>query len=371
MIARPQDVARIPLSAGLACGPETWDRLVAYAPVPSPFMRWAWHRAWVDTARPDEARAAFVMALYGPQRTIQALVPFGLHAQRFRHVPVTALQWLIGSVGCPDHLDIPAVPDAAFDEMIQAIEELPWNVVVLRHVAEDAPGVARLSDALRRRGHAVRRTPVEWCPYLDLPGDWETYLSSLSTTRRQAIRRKERTLRRDHVVSVTDYAPDRLNEGWDRLRALHEQRWGDAGAFADRRLDELLRRFASDLAARGELWLNTLDVDGEPVAAWYGFAWRETVYFYQGGRDPRWNAHSVGSVLMGLMIRRAIERGFRRMDFLRGQEPYKLTWTATQRPNYEVAVFRRGWRGTVLRGLDLAARARANLRRPRDSSAES
>ena len=367
MIARPQDVARIPLPDGLACGPETWDRLVAQAPVPSPFMRWAWHRAWVESALPDEMQAAFVLALYGPQRSIQALVPFGLHAQRFRRMQVTALRWLIGSVGCPDHLDIPAAPDASFDEAVQAIEELPWDVVVLSHVAEEAPGVAQLSDALRRRGHAVRRTPVEWCPYLDLPGDWDAYLASLSSGRRQTIRRMERSLRRAHDVSVTDYAPDRLDEGWDLLRSLHQRRWGDAGAFADPRVDELLRRFTSDLAARGELWLTTLDVDGEPVAAWYGFVWRETVYFYQGGRDLRWQAHGVGSVLMGLMIRRAIERGHRRVDFLRGQEPYKLTWTSTQRPNYEVAVFRRGWRGAVLRGLDLAAQARTNLRSRMDT----
>src|SRR2546427_2275187 len=40
----------------------------------------------------------------------------------------------------------------------------------------------------------------------------------------------------------------------------------------------------------------------------------DTVYSYQTGWDPRWERYSVGTVLMGLMIRRAIERGYRTLD---------------------------------------------------------
>jgi CelD/BcsL family acetyltransferase involved in cellulose biosynthesis len=110
------------------------------------------------------------------------------------------------------------------------------------------------------------------------------------------------------------------------------------------------------------LWLTTLDVDGVPVAAWHGFTRGDTVYFYQGGRDPKWAAQSVGQVLMTVMVRRAIERGFRRFDFLRGGEEYKRSWTSTARYVDEIVVFRPGWRGQWLRGLDLAGRMRARLR---------
>jgi CelD/BcsL family acetyltransferase involved in cellulose biosynthesis len=362
VLAPFQDVARLPLLDVLARGPETWDRLVDRAPTPSPFMRWAWHRAWAETAPAEDARAAFVMPLHGPGGDVQALLPFGVHTRRFRRVPVRALGWSIGNAGCPDHLDIPALPDVSLDGAAAALEELPWDVIVLDHVADDAPGVARLSDAFRRRGCAVRRTPTEWCPYLDLPADWDGYLASLSSTRRQAVRRHERTLHREHAVSLVDYGPDRLDEGWDVLRDLHARRWGHAGAFADPRVDGLLRRFSAALAASGDLWLTTLDVDGAPVAAWLGFLCGGTVHFYQSGRDPEWNSHGVGAVLMGMMIHRAIDRGHRRLDFLRGQESYKLSWTSAQRPNHQVVVFRRGWRGALLRTLDLAAHARAALR---------
>src|SRR6266478_6954570 len=79
------------------------------------------------------------------------------------------------------------------------------------------------------------------------------------------------------------------------------------------------------------------------------------------GRDPRWDRESVGLVLMGAMIRRAIERGYRRFDFLRGEDPYKRHWTATERVTEEITIVRRGWRGRWLRALDAAADMRARL----------
>src|SRR5439155_15699422 len=175
---------------------------------------------------------------------------------------------------------------------------------------------------------------------------------SLSPTRRQTLRRKERNLRRDHTLRMTDYGgTERLDEGWRRLVALHEQRWAGAGSLSDPRVERLHRCFARDLGRRGQLWLTTLDLDDQPAAAWYGFADRETVYFYQSGRDPRWEDESVGVVLMATMIRRAIERGYRWFDFLRGDEAYKLQWTASQRVTGELVAFRPSWRGRWLRAL--------------------
>jgi CelD/BcsL family acetyltransferase involved in cellulose biosynthesis len=121
-------------------------------------------------------------------------------------------------------------------------------------------------------------------------------------------------------------------------------------------MDRLHRHFAGWLADQRQLWLVTLDIDGVPAAAWYGFSVGDTLYHYQSGRDLRWERDRVGTVLMGLVIRRAIERGCRKLDFLRGEEPYKAEWTQTAHERHEVVVFRSGWRGGALRRLDGVAR---------------
>lgn len=361
-------VACVPLAEALTLDAAAWDRLVARSPGVSPFAGWAWHRAWASTAPGEELEASHALLLRNGAGVVDAVLPVGVREILFRRQRVKALTWAIGDVGCPDHLDVPALPEADLEAMVPALWALRWDVLILSNLAADAPNARRLAAALAESGAAVRSAAVSDCPHLELPASWEEYLASLSANRRHRLRREERHLQRDHAVIVTDYDGDRVEEGWRRLVALHEQRWEGAGAFRDRRVEELHRCFAQELSRRGTLWLTTLDVDGQPAAAWYGFADQDTVYFYQSGRDPRRDHESVGLVLMAMMIRRAIERGFRWFDFLRGDEAYKKDWTKARRVTSELVAFRPTWRGQWLRGLDLAGRLRVRLlaRPPRE-----
>src|SRR5687768_13727645 len=108
--ANTQGVARISLTEALAVGADACDGPVDCAPMPSPFMRWAWHQAWVDSAPPHELREAFALVLYSPQGTLEALIPMSLRQMRFRRTRARALGWAIDGVGAPDHLDIPVEP---------------------------------------------------------------------------------------------------------------------------------------------------------------------------------------------------------------------------------------------------------------------
>ena len=71
----------------------------------------------------------------------------------------------------------------------------------------------------------------------------------------------------------------------------------------------------------------------------------------------------MGSALTAMMIRRAIEQGYRVFDFLRGEERYKQTWTGLARTCYQLVILRSGWRGAALRWLDRVARLRSTLLR--------
>ncbi len=324
---------------------------------PSPFMSWAWHRAWADAAPPGDVDASDVLLLRARDGAPQAILPVLERRMTFRRVPMDAVTWAIGDAGCPDHLDIPAVREADVAAFVPALEAMPWRILVLSNVAESSPNADRLCQALERRGHTTRRAPLWGCPRLRLPATWDAYLATLSPTRRQTVRRKERSLSRLHRVALTDYTEERFDEGWSHLVRLHEERWqGEGGgAFRDQMAVALQRAFAREMARQGNLWLVTLDLDGIPAAAWYGFAAGDTVYFYQSGRASKCEGESVGLVLMGSMIRRAIEQGYTWFDFLRGEDTYKTHWTGTLRRTGEIVVFRSGWRGQWVRALDWAA----------------
>lgn len=351
-------VTRVPLAEALALGFRAWEAVAARTESPSPFMSWAWHRAWADAAPRAQLDASEALLLrHSDDGPIQAILPVRSQRVTFRRVSLMGLTWAIGDVGCPDHLDVLATADADVSALAPALEAMPWRVMILDNLAEHAPNADRLCEALAQRGHVVRREPLWGCPRLRLAASWEDYLATLSSTRRQTVRRKERHLSRDHAVVITDYDEARFDEGWNHLVRLHAARWdGDGGgAFRDPTALGLQRAFALAMATQGRLWLATLDVDGVPVAAWYGFTSADTVYFYQSGREPQWEGDSVGAVLMGAMIRRAIEQGYVWFDFLRGEDAYKTQWTGTQRTTGRIVVFRSGWRGQWMRALDWAA----------------
>jgi CelD/BcsL family acetyltransferase involved in cellulose biosynthesis len=356
--------ACFPLAETLAREPAAWEQLRERSPAASPFAGWAWHRAWAESASREELRASSCVVLRDAKGRAAALLPVAVGPVTFRRRAVAGLTWAVGDLGCPDHFDVLADPSVELDDAVPVLLSLPWEVAVLGNLAPGAPNAARLAAALARAGCAVRWNASYRCPFLDLPSTWDAYLTSLSANRRQVLRRRERNLERDHDVALTDYGPENLATGWRHLVELHERRWatGGGGTFSDPRVERLHRAFAEELARGGRLWLTTLDLDGAPAAAWYGFADRDTVYFYQSGRDPRWEDKSVGVALMVKMIRRAIERGYRRFDFLRGDEAYKREWTASEAVTQELVAFRPGWRGRWLRGLDWAGRMRARLR---------
>src|SRR3989441_1682045 len=159
-----------------------------------------------------------------------------------------------------------------------------------------------LCAACERRGWTVRRFPLSRCPYIALPDSWAMYLSGLSANRRHALLRSERTLHGAHRVSLTEYAADRMEEGWRCLLGLHIKRWGAEGHLAMQALARLHGKFASLLPPRGAVWLASLDLDGKPAAAWYGFSVGDTVYFYNGGGGCSVWGREAGGVLSGVVV---------------------------------------------------------------------
>jgi CelD/BcsL family acetyltransferase involved in cellulose biosynthesis len=166
----------------------------------------------------------------------------------------------------------------------------------------------------------VRR---EGSPTLALGGTWDDYLASLSRNMRQQIRRRERNLARGHEVRFrladTHHALDR---DLDVLFRLHRRQWGsESRKLQSRRAFH--QEFARLALDRGWLRLWTLEVDGGPVAIWYGIRFAGVDTYYQSARDPSFEGDSIGLVLLAHTIREAHQDHVSEYRFGRGGEAYK------------------------------------------------
>ncbi len=122
------------------------------------------------------------------------------------------------------------------------------------------------------------------------------------------------------------------------------------------------------LFERGALDLGSLEVRGEPVAAFYNVVWNGRSYFYQGGRKLEVPSQvRLGIVMHACIIRDAIERGLREYDFLSGTSRYKLELALGVRPTVTLRATRPSLAETVRCAAELvtghARRLRSDLAR--------
>ena len=90
----------------------------------------------------------------------------------------------------------------------------------------------------------------------------------------------------------------------------------------------------------GPLRLSFLTVAGRRIAAEVHFEAGDRLMYYNAGTDPAARDLSPGVVMVERLVRRAIDRGLREVDFLRGDEPYKYEWGATDEPIQRILVRR-------------------------------
>jgi CelD/BcsL family acetyltransferase involved in cellulose biosynthesis len=164
--------------------------------------------------------------------------------------------------------------------------------------------------------------------------DYEGYLGTLGGKERHEIRRKVRRAEAAGEVRLERSADPAAD--LDAFVDLHQKRWGAEGLFPPTEGGAASRRFFAglfeDCAPTGIVDLSFLTVGGRRIAAGVTFDDGEAVYYYNAGVDPDARELSPGVVMVACYVKRAIEIGRTRLDFLRGDEPYKYEWGAVDSP---------------------------------------
>jgi CelD/BcsL family acetyltransferase involved in cellulose biosynthesis len=326
--------------------PSEWDGLAERSG--NVFATWDWLSLWwrhFGVDRPVLAKT------YAPSGRLVAILPLYLWRRRPLHVVR-----LLGH-GVGDELGPICAPSDRADAakaLHRVLDELPWRWDVL--LAEYLPGTGW--DGLVN-GQVMRRHAS---PVLRLHGeDWAGFLAQRSRNFREQVTRKERRLVRHYEVRfrLADDS-ERLQSDLDTLFRLHRARWSGATTAFGGPHEAFQREFAACALERGWLRLWFLELDGNSVAAWYGFRFAGREFYYQSGRDPRFDDLSVGWVLLAHSIRSAVEDGVSEYRFLRGNDAYKYRF-ATEDPRLETLALAGTRAGRVAIGAGVATRRLARF----------
>ena len=322
---------------------EEWNSLLDRSVTRVPFLRheaasvwwstlgggeWPGGRLWLGTARDAGGALTALWPLFQPE---------GPAAGGRLH--------FIVSFEISDYLDLIAPADRnaeACEALLQAVESEPEvRGLDLYNLPETSPTLASMETVAAARGWRVAREALSPCPVVSLHGGWEGYLARLDKKQRHELRRKLR--RADEAPEKVELRlvtqSDDIQAEMDSFLALMV-----LGTDKARFLQPAMRwQFTALTHAAfrcGCLLLAFLDVGGVPAAAYWNFDYGDRLWIYNSGLNPAFASLSPGWVLMGRLIRWAIDAGRTEVDFLRGNESYKYHLGGVARSIYRLTITR-------------------------------
>jgi CelD/BcsL family acetyltransferase involved in cellulose biosynthesis len=350
-----------------ALGP-AWREVLAQSETRSPFMTHAFVRHWWACFGSSQSlRVLVVEDSHGPC----AIAPLAWAARvlgpfRYRSLELigTGALWSAGT-GLADRSDILSARrhEESLDAIVRAIWRMrDWDVLNLRGIPNDCTTARMLEERTQPGGGKLVRE-VRWrSPYLALPSHFDLYLAARSRNFRKTLRRKRLRLGAQGPVTfdLNAAAADPIG-ALSRAAFVCGRSWKGAygtGLLLQPKIRRFLERLVTDPGAGA--YLAEMRVGPSPVAYELGFCMDNKIWSYDGAYDRAWGHGSPGLLLTAEIIRNACSRGISEYDFMRGEEGYKMMWTAACRDEMEYVLDSGTMRGAIAR--EVVFRTRWRLR---------
>jgi CelD/BcsL family acetyltransferase involved in cellulose biosynthesis len=343
---------------GLSSLAGEWDDLVLAAPRPSPFLLHAWLDEWWRHYGDGKTLAVHVALRDG--RLVAAL-PLYVHRRRGLRVA----EFVGGRASAlADLLLAPGEADETARALAERAEKGDHDLADLFGL----PGGSVLARALApERLRLIERVEA---PVLDLSPGWdEVYKAKTSSKKRNLHKRRRRQISEQgrSLAVRRAHSLEELEPALEAAFELHELRWSgrpDGSGFATPAGRRFNRAVLRRLADRNIPRIVTLELDGRAIAFHYYFALANRMYVYRLAFDPALARFSPGVVNTLDAIEAASDEGLELVEFLGGDERYKLELADRLEPLHEGLGLARGVRGkAVVAARHTVIRTRRTLKR--------
>lgn len=306
---------------------DEWQVLVEHSCTNTIFSTWEWHKNWWHAYHPGDL---WVLAIRGDGNRLLGIASMFIehnetHGRTVRHV---------GCEDVTDYLDFIIDRDCTgpvYQALVSYLvaHQDEYDLLNLCNVPEASPSTQAFVDGLKAENYDVTVSQQDVCPVIELPEDFETYLSNLDKKQRHEVRRKLRRAEGQRKMGsldwyIVDESHDLEVEMDHFLRLMAASHPEKAGFLEEGTHVTFFKSIVPAALARGWLQLNFLTINETPVATYLNFDYNDHILVYNSGLDPEeYGQFSPGIVLLAYTIEHAIEEGRELFDFLRGDEQYK------------------------------------------------
>lgn len=164
------------------------------------------------------------------------------------------------------------------------------------------------------------------CPYCDITGyDKDGIIEKLIGRRTVSeIYRRRRRLEYEGEVALHHYNKKDVvgcDESLKLMLECHTRRWSRAFKAPGFHIALVKRGVEAGIVDFSEL-----RVGGRPVSWYIALTWRNVYSLYMPAWDAAYRSHGVGKLHLAMLVAEAAEQGMTRVDFMRGEEAYKMEW---------------------------------------------
>jgi CelD/BcsL family acetyltransferase involved in cellulose biosynthesis len=346
----------LPLAGDCA---DAWDRLAEDGVHPHiQTTRW-WVEVWLEHFASDGVR---VLA-FRRDRDVRALLPMWERRERDPRSPVSHRVLSPAGDGFTD-----ALPLLVRDGDGEAMEQVAaWLDDASRHVHEARllpliEGTASYPLAERLAARGWERQRVEGNPLLDLSPGWEALERAVGKNLRHDVAKKKRRLAEaGHVLELTleTCCDTTLLAGLTELSRLRFQAEGHKSSLLDPARRAFIGQVGRLASERGAFACYTCREEGRLVAYRLGFLHRGAFFDWITSYDPAFFPFSIGKLMLWDVVEDLCLRGVKRLDFMAGEEDYKLKWNPEVRGMWRLRHRRPGLVNALRDGVRALGRMKA------------
>jgi CelD/BcsL family acetyltransferase involved in cellulose biosynthesis len=327
-----------------------WNEVAEAAGLDHPFLEHAWVRTWWECF--GAGSTLQILVLKAGDQTV-AIAPLILTPIRMWGIKVRRLGFFYNAhVPRADFL-IAQRPEEAYRAIWNHLSRSrTWDLLQLCQLPEGSATLEAI-PGLAAPDHCQIVTWLSGAsPYLPLSASWGQYLDSLPGKHRANLRNRFKRLNGIGPVEVELITSgEKLTDALEAGLQLEAAAWkGEArtAISCDPDVSKFYSTLARRAAERGWMRLDFLRAGPQRVAFDYSLSYKNRIHLLKLGYDPAYAPYSPSNLLLFMVLQSAFERGVREYDFLGESADWKVQWTKHSRPHYWLFVFSSSFKGRLL-----------------------
>ena len=295
---------------------DSWNQILKDSPTGTIFITPTWQELWLKNYKPQ---SNIYLEIVRQENIDIGVVPL---------MESNGTLSFIGNSDVYDYMDFPVLNgyESIFYEVVaDFIKSYEWQDVKFESIPQDSPTLELLPKYFDSEHFDISVVQSDCTPLVELPEDWEEYLSNLRKKDRHELRRKIRRLESNHSFNQfrCDLNPESLENDMNDFFELMSLSSEDKGEFLTEMNKSFFIELAKTFSPKKLFNLYFLEIDNQKVAACIYFYFGDQVLLYNSGYNPQFSSLSVGLINKALTIKESIENQKKIYNFLRGTERYK------------------------------------------------